>query len=116
MDKKELNNYYKEIYKNLPCSYGIKKVFIKSFKNRFNEFIEDNPNSTIDDLKKNFGEPKEIINSFEGQKDYYKKLAKKRLIMIIIITIIAIIIIGVLVYTIAYLIKTLGGDIVIKTY
>ena len=70
MDKKELNNYYKEIYKNLPCSYGIKKVFIKSFKNRFNEFIEDNPNSTIDDLKKNFGEPKEIINSFEGQNAF----------------------------------------------
>ena len=38
--------------------------------------------------KKNFGETKEIINSFEGQIDYYKKLAKKRLIVIIAIIII----------------------------
>ena len=113
MNKKEINNYYNDIYINLPCSHRIKKVFMKSFKSRVNEFIEDNPNVTISDLKDNFGETKEII---DGQIDYYKKLAKKRLIVIITIIIISAIIIGVLIYTIIYLIKTLGGDIIIKTY
>ena len=89
---------------------------MKSFKSRVNEFIEDNPNVTISALKNNFGETKDIIDSFEGQIDYYKKLAKKRLIVIITIIIISAIIIGLLIYTIIYLIKTLGGDIVIKTY
>lgn len=116
MNKKEINNYYNDIYINLPCSHRIKKVFMKSFKSRVNEFIEDNPNVTISDLKDNFGETKEIIDSFEGQIDYYKKLAKKRLIVIIAIIIIAAIVIGVLIYTIFELIRNLGGDIVIKTY
>ena len=47
MNKREINNYYKDIYINLPCSHRIKKVFMKSFKSRVNEFIEDNPNVTI---------------------------------------------------------------------
>lgn len=111
----QLNDYYKSIKKNMMCSNNVKKVFIKDFKNRVDEYVLDNPNTTIEDVVINFGSPKDIVKSFDNDVDYYKRKANKRLIIAVTIGIASIVIIGLLGFAIADMINNFGGTITVTT-
>lgn len=111
----ELNDYYKKIKKNLTCSKSIKKIFINDFKNRVGEYVDENPNVSIDDVINTFGTPNDIIKGFDNELDYYKKKARKRLIITITISVVSILVIGVLIFVLSDLINNRGGEITITT-
>ena len=111
----ELNDYFKKIKKNLICSKSIKKIFIHDFKNRVDEYVDENPDVSIEDIISTFGTPNDIIKGFDNELEYYKNKAKKRLIISIAIIVASIIVIGVLAFVISDLVNTYGGDITITT-
>ena len=111
----ELNDYLKDIKRNMICSNSIKKLFIKDFKNRIDEFIDENPNTSIDDIINNFGNPEDIVRSFNDELEYYKNKSRKRLIIVIVISVVSLVIIGLLGVAIADMIKNYGGDITVTS-
>lgn len=110
----QLTLYYKEINNNLCCPNRIKRVFIKEFKNRISEFIEDNPNCSMDDIIENFGTTNDIVSGFSNNENYFKEKAKKNLIIAVTISIIATVVIIVLVLAIYFTIIDMGGDIIVS--
>lgn len=117
INKKDLNKYYSSIKKNLSCSLNIKFIFIKELQERISDFLQDNPDSTMEIIIENFGTPEEIAKSFvDKDNEYYRKKAKKRLIFEIIFLIILIVVIAVSSFIIYSLIKNfVGGKITITT-
>lgn len=61
---KQLKIYYKEIYSLTVCNKKQKKAFIKELKAAINEYTEQNPSYTIEDIRAVFGTPEEITLSF----------------------------------------------------
>lgn len=111
----ELNDYLKDIKRNMICSNSIKKLFIKDFKNRIDEYLDENPNTSIDDIINNFGNPEDIVRSFNDELEYYKNKSRKRLIIVIVISVVSLVIIGLLGVAIADMIKNYGGDITVTS-
>lgn len=113
INKKELNNYFKNVKKGLKYSFNVKQQLMKSFKNQVYEFIEMNDNISIDDVINEFGDSKNIsLNLKDEELNYYKKKAKIMLI-IEIITILLSIFLMVLGIVILHSLG-MGSDIVIK--
>ena len=82
INKKELNNYFRNVKKGLKYSFNIKQQLMKSFKNQIYEFIEINENVSIEDIINEFGDSKNIsFNLKEEELSYYKKKAKIMLII-----------------------------------
>ena len=107
LNKSDLKKYYTSIKKNLSCSFNMKSVFIKD--------LEENPNSTIENIIENFGTPEEIAKSFDKDNEYYKRKAKKRLIVEIALLVLLVVAIIVSSIVICNLIQNLGGDIAVTT-
>lgn len=115
LNKNDLKNYYSLIKKNLSCSFNMKSVFMKDLNDRINEFLVDNPNSTIDTIIENFGTPVEIAKSFDKDNDHLIKKAKNRLIIEIVLLaslLVCIAIFGIVIYSI---LENLGGNITVTT-
>jgi uncharacterized membrane protein len=76
---KDIRKYLKRIKDELTCSSNLKSAFTYEFKEQIKYFINDNADTTIDDIINNFGCPKEIANSFKSPDDFDRlnKLAKK---------------------------------------
>ncbi|MDE6414892.1 MAG: hypothetical protein K2K48_05715 [Anaeroplasmataceae bacterium] len=115
LNKNDLKKYYSFIKKNLSCSFNMKSVFIKDLDDRIHEFLEDNPNSTIDDVIENFGAPQEIAKSFDKDNECLKRKAKNRLIIEIILLALLIVCIAVSSIVIYSIIENLGGNITVTT-
>lgn len=115
LNKNDLKKYYTSIKKNLSCSFNMKSVFIKDLNERVSDFLEENSNSTMENIIENFGSPEEIAKSFDKDNEYYKRKAKNRLIIEIIILVVLIICIIVSSIVICNLIQNLGGDITVTT-
>ncbi len=115
LNKKDLKKYYTSIKKNLSSSFNMKYVFIKDLNDRISDFLEDKPNSTLENVTDNFGTPEEIAKSFDKDNEYYKRKARNRLIIEIILVIVLIITIAISSYLIYAIINELGGDIIITT-
>lgn len=114
MDK-ELKQYFKSIKYNLNCSNRLKVVFIKEFKNRVNDYLEDNPNANIEEIISFFGSAEEIANSFGNDTEFYKNKAKKRFFIELGLVIVLIFCIAIASYFILTLLNDLGGNITITT-
>lgn len=115
LDKNDLKKYYSFIKKNLSCSFNMKSVFIKDLNDRIYEFLEENPDSTIDDIIENFGAPVEIAKSFDKDSEYLKKKTKNRLIIEIVLLVLLITTISISCYFICTILNDLGGNTVITT-
>ena len=73
INKKELNNYFRNVKKGLKYSFNIKQQLMKSFKNQIYEFIEINENVSIEDIINEFGDSKNIsLNLKDEELNYYK--------------------------------------------
>lgn len=115
LNKSDLKKYYTSIKKNLSCSFNMKSVFIKDLNDKVSDFLEENPNSTIENIIENFGTPEEIAKSFDKDNEYYKRKAKKRLIVEIALLVLLVVAIIVSSIVICNLIQNLGGDITVTT-
>ncbi|MDE5715584.1 MAG: hypothetical protein K2I42_05560 [Anaeroplasmataceae bacterium] len=113
--KKELKKYYNSIRKNLACSFNMKSVFISEFNSRVYDYLEENPNQTIENVIEYFGSPEEIAKSFDKDNEYYKSKARNRLILEIILITLLIVSILVSCFVICNILSTLGGDSTITT-
>lgn len=109
----DAKKYFKEVKKNLSCSWLKKKVYIDFIKSNISfEFALDST-TTYDDLVQLLGEPKKVADDFNLADKSEIELRSKifsNTILIIIILIIVVIILTILLF---YLFKHLGGSITI---
>jgi uncharacterized membrane protein len=114
---KDMKKYLKGIKNELTCSSYLKSAFIYEFKEQVKYFINDNSNTTIDDIITNFGSPEEIASSFKSPNDFNRlnKLAKKYKYIKIFTVVLSIAIIIALIVIVVLL--SLQDDIIeIKNY
>lgn len=81
---RELECYYKNIAAVLLCDKNEKDSFIKELKGNIREYIEDEPDATIEDIKDIFGTEKAIGESFRAEADITsirKKLSLKKTVI-----------------------------------
>lgn len=68
--KDELNEYISNIRKQLVCNAADKKRLLSDLTFNIDEFIEDHPESSINDIIEHFGTPEDIaggyLSSLEG--------------------------------------------------
>ncbi len=87
INKKEIKNYLKKAGKNCPPEF--RKKLIKELENNICDYIEENPQSTAEDILKHFGEPEkfscEYILSMD-ENDIKKSVLKSKWIKRSIIT------------------------------
>ncbi len=101
--KNEINEYIKNIRKQL--LYGTKesKLFLKELKQNILDFADENKNTDIADIRSRFGTEEEVANAFLENIDIKavkKKITIKRLIAVLVVAIIAIWGIGAIITTI----------------
>lgn len=81
----ERKQYIKQIKALLVCDKGQQKRFLNDFNADIDDFIKDSPEASIDDIKKNFGSPQEITDSFlssASSKEIKRKISLKTVIII----------------------------------
>ena len=62
--KKQLSNYYREIYRFLPCSGNSKKRILSRLKETINCYLEEHPEADFAQLEAHFGTPRQIADSY----------------------------------------------------
>ena len=61
--------YIRRVKALFPLMGKSERKYIKILKTNINDYLADMPNSTINDLYKEFGSPKDIINSYYSTID-----------------------------------------------
>lgn len=93
---KERKQYLKEISSSLVCSAKDRKKFINDFNDNIDEFINSNPETSIDELKKVMGSSQEIAEEFMANaspKEIKKRISAIRILIISIVIIVLIMVI-----------------------
>lgn len=62
--KKSLHNYFSQIKSLFPFYSKKEKRFLKDFKESVLDYIEDNPNASIDDIILDFGDAPDIVYNY----------------------------------------------------
>lgn len=68
----EIKKYIMDVQSYLICDWQTKRRFIKDLKNDIVDFVDENENVTIDDVRRRFGEPKDIAMGFFENADIKK--------------------------------------------
>ena len=63
--KAEVRAYLRKIRKALPGSFNTKQAVASTLKSQIENYIEENPDATIDDVIERFGTPETIANEFD---------------------------------------------------
>lgn len=105
--KDDLSRYYKEIKDNLPCQRKFREIFLTEAHKLVNDFMQNKPDATYEDIVKSVGTPEELAETFlntlaDGGKieKYLTARRKKKRIAIIALIITTVILFGVIVYII----------------
>lgn len=98
MNKNEraLKRYYKEISCWLPCSRKLKKQIIGRIQYCVEEYLEQNPDADIAQLKNHFGDPQTIAATYvenTGTAEILKDLRIRKRIVRIVATVMVFILI-----------------------
>lgn len=98
MNKNEraLKRYYREISSWLPCSRKLKKQIIGQIQRCVEEYLEQNPDADIAQLKNHFGDPQTIAATYvenTGTAEILKDLRIRKRIIRIVATVMAFILI-----------------------
>lgn len=78
--------YQKKLKKQLPCNNAVKKRLLENFQTSLDEFLEDHPSPTVDELNTAFGPPEEIAKilskeiSPEEADSYHKSCTIKKVL------------------------------------
>ena len=80
--EQHLDIYYKTIEDNLICPKWVRKKFMELLKNDIADYIEENPDATMENICAVFGDPFEPNNELLRvlEREYLRKL-KKRLVI-----------------------------------
>lgn len=82
-----LKRYYKEISSWLPCSRKLKKQIIGQIQNCVEDYLAQNPDTDIAQLKSHFGDPQTIAATYvenTGTAEILKDLRiRKRIVRIV---------------------------------
>ena len=70
--EKELKQYFKEIKLLLPIYSSAERKFLKSLKVSVEEYIEQNPECTIEDIYENFDGPEDAVYNYISALDYHR--------------------------------------------
>lgn len=94
-NNKHITNYYKDISTLLPIRGSNEKRYLNDFKKTLNEFSDEMPNASYEDIINEFGEPKDVVISYLNNcnEDYLINKLKIRSIVFktsIIVTVISI--------------------------
>ena len=74
-----LKRYYRNIRKDLPCSYKMKKRIMQQIRESVDQFLEQNPDADVDAVQLHFGEPQTIALSYIEDQDAPELLRKMRI-------------------------------------
>lgn len=99
---KERRKYLKEIQELLVCSAKERRRFIKEFDGNIDDYISDNPEASIEELRNAMGSPQEIAEGFIANvspKDVVKRTSFSKT-MIVIASLVAIFIIIISVFAV----------------
>ena len=82
------NQYLKQVKSHLTCPAALKKTFLEQLRGDVEEFLETNPNATLEDLAQRFGNPSEMAHSYietlDGDK-LEKQIKKAKIIKRIVL-------------------------------
>lgn len=98
---KKLKKYYRNAKKLLICSRHEKKEIIFNLKNSISCFLDEHPDSDIDDIYASFGTEKDIADAYYSYENPEKIKAKVSRGKIILISIIGTLLIALIAYIIA---------------
>lgn len=99
--RKEARKYLKEIKLAFPIEYKNENIFLKSMEKKVYSYEEKHPHCTLEELRRDLGEPKDIVISYfynvpaevylsTMKKDKYVQLALAAIIVFLIIAIAAV--------------------------
>ena len=60
---REIKKYIIDVKSYLICDWRTRQKFLKDLKNDINDFVDENEEVTIDDVRNRFGEPEKISRS-----------------------------------------------------
>ena len=66
---KEIKKYLKEIKLLLPAFNKDEKKFLRDLTERIEDYLDENPNATMQDIENQFGTPMEIAQSYMSSLD-----------------------------------------------
>ena len=69
---REIKKYIIDVKSYLICDWRTRQKFLKDLKNDINDFVDENEEVTIDDVRNRFGEPEKISRSFLEGADLKK--------------------------------------------
>lgn len=95
--KKQAKRYFKAVKKS--CPFAFKKRLISALKNDINEYIEQNPSASFEDIKQHFGEPEQFALEYIAAMDDTDRMkavsiTRQLKIAVIIISIVGLIVSG----------------------
>lgn len=99
--EKEVKSYYKQIEKSIPASPKEKNKMMQGLQTGIEEYIEQNPDATLEDIHTHFGEPAEIAAEYLPDvtpKDVKRFTRRKKIILGLSVGLAAIIILFAVVY------------------
>lgn len=64
MTKREWSRYLQKVKRKLLCPHSIKKTIIENFKQQILEYIEQNPDSTVQEMINLFGSPQLVAQRY----------------------------------------------------
>ncbi|MBQ3016021.1 MAG: hypothetical protein IJD79_04495 [Clostridia bacterium] len=91
--KAEVRAYLRKIRKALPGSFNTKQAVASTLKSQIENYIEDNPDATIDDVIERFGTPETIANEFDVTE--FSAEIKKYKLKVLVLSIVSILILSV---------------------
>lgn len=113
------NQYLKQVKSHLTCPGALKKTFLEQIRGDVEEFLETNPNATLEGLTERFGNPSEMAHSYienldsnQLEKQIKKAKTIKRIVLFTCLGILSII----LIVASIIIIDNLTADVTVVTY
>lgn len=107
ISEKEIKKYFSKIRSALVCDFKTKSKILRDLRNEVEEYLEQNPDSSLENITGHFGTPEAIAEEFaiSAGTDYIKKYKVHKTIKLIVI----ILLILALVFTIITSIVIIGN-------
>ena len=99
--KKELEHYRRQIKKSITVSSKEKDEMLRGLQTGIEEYLEQNPDATMEDVRAHFGEPCEIAAEFLPDvtpKDRKRFVRRKKVILGLSLGLVVIVILFIAVY------------------
>ena len=115
MNNKVLNDYIKEVKKNLLCKKSDRIFYFSLIRDEIACFADEKENFTTEDLYKEFGTPESFAAKLLSNEEYHSllKKAKKKALIWMIVAVAAIIVSVFCIGMISHMMEHSGGTITI---